>query len=107
MKINKSLMPFIKCIPAVLVFVLIVLLALFAFNDIGESTNSEGLAITERAVKRAVITCYAQEGSYPQSIDYLKENYGLHISDEYTVFYSMFATNIMPDIRVSRKQVNN
>lgn len=106
MKINRSLVPVLKCIPAVLILVLIIVLAVFSFNEIGENANSEGLAITEKAVKRAIITCYAQEGSYPESIDYLKENYGLHLSDEYIVLYDMFATNIMPDVRVERKQVN-
>ena len=106
MKINKSLVPVLKCIPAVIILVLIIAVAVFSFNDIGENANSEGLSITEKAVKRAIITCYAQEGNYPESIDYLKENYGLRISDEYTVFYNMFATNIMPDVRVERKQVD-
>lgn len=107
MKINKSLIPVIKCIPAVLVFVLIMVLAVISLNEISENANSEGLSITEKNIKRAIITCYAQEGSYPQSIDYLKENYGLHISDEYIVFYDIFASNIMPDVRVMRKQVEN
>lgn len=107
MKTNKTLMQFIKYIPVVLLFIFVIFLIVFAVRDIGANTDSEGLVITERAVKRAVITCYSQEGSYPESIEYLKENYGLHISDEYDVFYSMFATNIMPDIRITRKQVNN
>ncbi len=106
MKINNSLVPILKCIPAVLVFVLIIVLAVFSFNDISENANSEGLSITEKAVKRAIITCYAQEGSYPESIDYLKENYGLHISDDYIVFYDIFGINIMPEVRVERKQVD-
>lgn len=107
MKTNKSLMLFIKCIPAVLVLVLIIAVAVISLNEISENANSEGLAITEKNIKRAIITCYAQEGSYPESIDYLKENYGLHISDEYIVFYDIFASNIMPDVQVIRKQVNN
>lgn len=107
MKINKSLIPVIKCIPAVIVFVLIIVLAVISLNDISENANSEGLSITEKNIKRAIITCYAQEGSYPKNIDYLKENYGLHISDEYIVYYDIFASNIMPDVRVMRKQVNN
>ena len=52
-----------------------------------------------------MITCYAQEGRYPESIEYLKENYQLHISDDYDVYYDIFAENIMPDVRVVRKQV--
>ena len=105
MKNKKSLIPFIRFVTEI--FVLIFTAAVAAFNDIKQNAESEGLAITENSIKRAVITCYAQEGSYPQSIDYLKENYRLHISDEYIVTYSIFASNIMPDIRIMRKQVNN
>lgn len=107
MKIKKSLMPFIRCIPAVLVFALIIVLAVIGVNDIDKNADSEGLSLTEKSIKRAVITCYAQEGSYPESIEYLKENYGLHISDDYIVNYDIFASNIMPEIQVMRKQVNN
>lgn len=106
MKIKSSNMPFIRCIPAVLAFTLIIAAAFFAFSDMSESASSEGVSITEKSIRRAVITCYAQEGSYPQSIDYLKENYGLFISDGYIVYYDIFASNIMPDIQVVRKQVS-
>lgn len=56
------------------------------------------------AVRQAMITCYAVEGAYPADVAYLKENYGLaYNEDEYFVFYDAFASNILPEIRVSRK----
>ena len=46
--------------------------------------------------------CYAIEGRYPPSVDYLEENYGILIDrDKYDVFYSGFASNFMPDITVN------
>jgi hypothetical protein len=63
----------------------------------------EGLKITRDAVKRTAINCYAVEGVYPQSVEYMEENYGLAIDyDRYIVHYEVFASNIMPSITVIR-----
>jgi hypothetical protein len=47
------------------------------------------------------VACYAAEGAYPASLDDLTERYGIQIDGErYTVRYSAFAENLMPDITV-------
>ena len=106
MKLKYGFHPFVRYIPAVIVFLLILLIVIFALADVNNTSENEGLTITENSVRRAVITCYAQEGSYPPDIEYLRENYGLRISDEYSVHYDIFASNIMPNIMVVRKQVD-
>lgn len=105
MKIEKKMPFFLKYLPTVLIFALIIVIVAVATNDINKNTESESLSIVEKSIRRAAITCYAQEGSYPESIDYLKENYELYLSDDYIVHYDMFASNIMPNIAVFRKQV--
>lgn len=57
------------------------------------------LDVLAEAIQRSLSLCYAQEGFYPASIDYLIEHYGLVI-DEQRVFvsYQAFASNIRPDI---------
>ena len=102
---TKKIPVIIRYIPAILIFLLILGIAIYMFSDVNRTTTDESLAMTENNIRRAVITCYAQEGQYPPSIDYLKENYGLYVGDEYLVHYDMFASNIMPDITVMRKQV--
>ena len=53
------------------------------------------------AVQNAALTCYAVEGAYPDSLEYLRSRYGL-ASDEsrYLVTYDAFASNLVPEIRV-------
>ena len=47
------------------------------------------------------MSCYATEGVYPPTIEYLEERYGVQIDRErYTVHYDIFAENLMPDILV-------
>ena len=67
-----------------------------------EKTNrAQELALTEQAIKKAVLTCYAIEGMYPSELSYLVENYRLKIDEEkYFVSYDCFASNIMPAIYV-------
>ncbi len=106
MKNKKKIPYFLRYLPAVLVFAAIITITVTALKDINKTTEKESLSIVENSVRRAVITCYANEGSYPNNIDYLKENYGLYISEDYIVYYDIFASNIMPKITVVRKQVN-
>lgn len=105
MKIEKKFPFFIKYLPTVIVFVIIIVIVSIAMSDVNRTTENESLSIAENSIRRAAITCYAQEGSFPASIEYLKDNYGLYISDDYVVHYDIFAANIMPNITVFRKQV--
>jgi len=73
----------------------------FGLRQTERANRAEGLRILEDSIRRAVIICYAVEGRYPASIEYIVENYGIHIDwTRYTVHYSIFASNFLPDITV-------
>ena len=66
---------------------------------------NEGERLAGESIRRAAVSCYAIEGSYPESYDYLTEHYNLEINEElYEIQYSVFASNIMPEITVIRRQ---
>lgn len=66
----------------------------------GEAGNRQEEAL-KKAVTRATVQCYAIEGRYPPSVEYLEENYGVQINPEkYNVFYDGFASNVMPEITI-------
>ncbi len=53
------------------------------------------------AVQNAALTCYAVEGAYPDSLEYLRSRYGLAYDESrYLVTYDAFASNLVPEIRV-------
>ena len=55
----------------------------------------------EKALRRGAVACYAAEGAYPPSAEYLTRHYGIEINtDRYAVFYEIFADNLMPEITV-------
>ncbi|PNV62680.1 hypothetical protein C0033_06510 [Clostridium sp. chh4-2] len=63
--------------------------------------DEKGADTLRRGISRASVQCYAIEGRYPPSVAYLEENYGIQIDESrYNVFYSGFASNIMPEITV-------
>ncbi|MCL2004151.1 MAG: hypothetical protein FWG72_09150 [Oscillospiraceae bacterium] len=65
------------------------------------SSRAEGRRLLEDGVKNAVVRHYAVEGSYPASLAFIEERYGVYVDrTRYAVFYEIFAPNIMPEITV-------
>ncbi len=74
---------------------------LTALSNLEEGHSDQGKVQLERAIRRAAVACYATEGFYPPSLDYMKEYYGIQVDeDRYAVIYDAFAENLMPDITV-------
>ncbi|MSS64714.1 hypothetical protein [Velocimicrobium porci] len=91
---------------SILIFVIIAtLLFLRIVGQTQEQQRQEGRKQLENALHKAVMTCYITEGVYPPTVMYIEKNYGIQIDeDEYTVFYEVFADNIMPEITVLLKE---
>ena len=89
---------------AILFFVFIV--AVF-FNVVGgasRKSDEEEKRIAEESLSRAAVTCYAIEGRYPEDYEYIKEHYGVIIDEtKFAIVYDVFASNIMPEIRVVKR----
>lgn len=83
---------------------MIVLLAgtVIVINGMVSAGDAGEMRMVQDAVKNAALTCFAVEGAFPYELDYLRENYGLAYDEEkYHVLYEAFASNQMPEIRVS------
>ena len=73
--------------------------------SVDRQQGEEGRQQLETALRRAAVACYAAEGVYPPTVEYLQEHYGVQIEEErYIVFYEIFANNLMPDITVLEKE---
>ena len=72
-----------------------------ALNSLDSGRDEEDRRQLEEALQRGCLACYAAEGVYPPDLDYLKEHYGVQVDEtRYTVIYSAFAENLLPDITV-------
>lgn len=86
------------CLVAVLLF------GWLAFSGIGSNLEEQGLVSTRNAILNSAKQCCAIEGSYPTSLAYLEENYGLVLNyNKYLITYDVFAQNVMPNVVVLAK----
>ena len=80
---------------------LLVLLGISVMR-VRSQADKAGCEQLETSVRRAVTACYALEGAYPQSWEYLAEHYGLLVDESrYTVHYTVTGRNILPEITVT------
>ena len=88
--------------PAVIIGAIVVLLFFSTvFSNLDSGKHNEDKKQLETAVVKAAVSCYALEGAYPPSIDYLIRNYHLQIDPaRFAVMYEFTASNLMPDITV-------
>ena len=99
---RKSAFDILKSLLVPIIFTVVVMgMIVFGLKQTDESSRAEGLRILDESIRRAIVINYAIEGSYPESVAEMEQNYGIHIDrSKYLVHYSIFASNIMPDMAV-------
>lgn len=91
-------------LPTLLIGAVLVALFAVAAGGIGKSLDKEKVQMTQSAIIRAAVNCYAIEGVYPPNLQYIEQNYGVQIDhDALIVTYDQFSSNIMPFIDVIEK----
>lgn len=92
---------FAGCVLSLTFFSAVTGLFLNGMETFAKRAEAEGAQTLRSAIQHACVQCYAIEGRYPPNIQYLTEAYGIQIDEtRYDVFYSGFASNVMPDITV-------
>ena len=87
-------------VPLLFTFIIMVLIV-NGLIETEKSSKAENARILEDSIRRAIIVNYSIKGTYPESIKALQEDYGIVIDEsKYLVHYSIFASNIMPDMSV-------
>jgi hypothetical protein len=94
-----------RTVITVFIFIIFVFLSGMGISRFESYREDQGTVLANSALKKALLTCYAVEGSYPADIDYLKEHYYLNIDEnKYYVTYNSIGSNIMPEINVTEKK---
>lgn len=84
-------------------FVLLVAVAC-VFITIGAQASARAQATlsVRETILNAAKQCCAVEGSYPSTLAYLEDNYGLVVNhSDYVVSYEWFADNVLPSVVVT------
>ena len=98
---SKSKRRYVGPVLSIVLFLAVILAAWMALGNTQDRSSGEQSKFLKDALRRAAVTCYAIEGRYPPTLEYVVANYGVVINkDRFIVKYSAFAENIMPSIRV-------
>lgn len=94
-----------KILLSVCVFILILFLFVQGITSLSDSTRERQRESLENAIMRNVTYCYTVEGAYPESLEYLKNNYGLvYDEDLFFVDYHISGSNVLPDITIIERE---
>ena len=90
---------------SVCIFLLILFLFVQGISSLSKSTKKRQKESLENAIMRNITYCYTVEGTYPESLSYLKENYGLTYNEDlFFVDYRISGSNILPDVTIIERE---
>lgn len=93
-----------KSLLTMVVFLLMIGFLYYGVSSIQRTSDEKQLENLQNSIRRSAVQCYALEGRYPESLDYLKENYGIRYDEKkYFVDYTAQSSNLMPDITVLKR----
>ena len=86
---------------SVILFIAIFIVFLFVVSKASKGSIAEQRQSLSDAIDRAIIQCYVTEGRYPESFEYLQQNYGIIYDDErFRVDYVIYGSNMRPDVTI-------
>lgn len=86
----------------ILMLVIALMVAVWVgFGYVADQAKDQGAQTLRDSIMDTAMQCFAIEGYYPPTLEYLQENYGLSINeDDYVVVYVAFASNVPPTVDV-------
>ena len=89
----------------IVIFLVLMVVFLWSVTYISNSNASEQRESLETAIDRCIVQCYALEGTYPPSLEYMEKNYGLtYDEDRFFVDYVSIGSNLYPDVTIIEKE---
>lgn len=86
------------------IFLALVVWLAAAIGNMHNANQKQKLEAVRSSVENGITLCYAIEGAYPESLEYLTESYGVvYDSESYIVHYGFFAANIRPNVTVMER----
>lgn len=108
MKKTSTLKRALAYIIPLAVFAAMIVWFMLAMRSTASSTEKRELEALKTTVENSITMCYAVEGTYPESVEYLCANYGLiYDKNKYIVYYDSFASNIRPTVTILERQAGS
>lgn len=101
-RIFSRALPYI--IPCML-FAAMIVWFLFSMRNTASSADARELSALKTTLENSITMCYAVEGVYPESVEYLGANYGfIYDKEKYIIHYDCFASNIRPSVMILERR---
>ena len=98
---EKKSRPQLRLLLSVSVFAFIFLCFYLGIQSLSADTDRRQRDSLEEALNRSITYCYAVEGAYPESLEYLTKHYGLtYDHDRFFVDYHVSGANLYPDVTI-------
>lgn len=82
-------------------FIILFVIFLKGIASVSDTTLDKQKESLTTALNRSITQCYAVEGTYPPSLSYIENHYGLtYDHDTFFVDYQIFGANIYPTVTV-------
>lgn len=89
---------------SILIFAGILLVFCLGINNLTRTSEQEQENTLRSAITESAVHCYAVNGSYPENLETLIQDYGIvYDKEHFFVDYQPQGENIMPEITVMRK----
>lgn len=97
----KRNISFVKLIFSILISLCAICIFTQGMYRLSANTHEEQKKNLETALWRSITQCYVIEGRYPESLEYLKQEYGIsYETEDFFVDYQVIGENIAPDVMV-------
>ncbi|MBR5798969.1 MAG: hypothetical protein IKY23_02805 [Lachnospiraceae bacterium] len=105
---KKNRFPFPKIRFLYVIFPVILIVFLLAIGSLRETTITKQQESLESALMRDIAHCYAVEGFYPPSLDYIEEHYGLTYNKKlFFVDYQPIGSNMRPNVTILLRKASS
>ena len=89
-----------------ILFALVILFFFYGMGSLSDYNAANQKEILSDAITRDIIHCYSVEGSYPPSLEYIEEHYGLTYDHKrFLIDYQPIGSNLMPNVTIIERTV--
>ena len=100
-KQKRSFAPLRELLLPAALFALVLGLFVPGLSSVSRAAREAERDSLENAIRRSAVHCYATEGAYPESLQYLEEHYGVLIDhSRYVVDYRAAGANLKPYVQL-------
>lgn len=86
---------------SLIIFTVVVVMFIASTYSLSAGSTKRQKESLENALTRDIVYCYATTGKYPESLTYIKDNYGLYYNEElFYVDYKIRGSNLFPDVTI-------